>query len=694
MPAESTPESTPAESTSPDTAPTERFRTLPVLVTLDGAPVEGAIVTQGGVEARWTTDASGRVDISLDMGVHGLVAVMASHEEARIGGGELGYDLEDVEAILASGEPWEIALERFAVVDNTLYHFQDPGDPSNRDTTAQCGHCHIEINDDWYGSAHRSSASNARVHDLYAGVAAAFTDASACEEAGGTWATGILPGTAAAGGRCYLGDGLLPTLNEGCGPDSPCDATATELGDCAACHAPGIDGELSGRGLLEATAFAYSYGVHCDVCHKVESVDLEDPNPGVSGMLRVLRPSEASPSPVLGEFYPLTFGPYPDVPNPRMGSVYRPLFREAELCAGCHLLEQAPLPPDAEIDLERWPDGVLPLQSTYREWLEGPYGEAAPCQSCHMPPDAAAGNSADLGVHIDAPEPDSASGWYRAPGSVRRHTWTGPRTEDTPMLALAASLTLSSRWEEGERGDELVVEATVKNVGAGHAIPTGEPMRSLVLLVEARCDGERTPAVGGDVVPDTGGWLAKKEAGEDWTSWPGAEAGDVVRVVRRTGEWRDYEGFGAFGDGSLEPEDKGLPVEELVGEVRVLAMDGAYPVFDGELPEGDVAYLGEGEGLPEDGDPALAWAGAPGFSWQRVTLGTSGERDVPSFLAEDIASDNRLMPQRSWTSQHRFAPDCAEPELSARLYYRAYPLALSRERGWEGVDRLMVEVGL
>lgn len=691
-PAESAPtESAPAESASPDTAPTERFRALKVHVTLDGAPAEGALVVQPGTEGRWSTDASGNVEIQLDLGVRGYVAVTAAREEARIGGGELGYDMEDVEAILTSGEPWEIALERFVNEDNTLYHFQDPGDPENRDTTAQCGHCHIEMLDDWYSSAHRASASNVTVQDLYAGAAAAYADEAACEAAGGRWQEGILPGTGARGERCYLGEGALQALNDDCGEDRPCELDASELGDCAACHAPGIDGELEGRGLLEATGFAYSYGIHCDVCHKIEGVDLEDPRPGVAGKLNILRPSEASPSPVLGEFLPMTFGSFPDVVNPRMGSVYRPLFQEAELCAGCHLLEHGALVSDGEVDTTRWPDGLLPIQSTYEEWRLGPYGEAAPCQSCHMPPDAALGNSADLGVHVESEEPDSASGWYRPPGAVRKHTWTGPRTPGSPMLKLAAGLSLSSRWEEGEAGDELVVEATVKNVGAGHAIPTGEPMRALILLVEVTCDGTPVPASGGDAVPDTGGWLDRKVAGEDWTSWPGAEVGDVVRVVRRTGDWHDYEGFGIFGDGSLEPEARGLPVEEVVGQARILALDGDIPVFDVALPEGDIAYRGEGESLPEDGDPATARAGAAGFSFERVTVGADGDRAVPSFLAVDIASDNRLAPQQSWTSEHRFAPDCPDPTLTGRLYYRAYPLTLARERGWASTDVLMVE---
>ena len=92
----------------------------------------------------------------------------------------------------------------------------------------------------------------------------------------------------------------MPTLNEGCGEDGPCDGVAENTGGCADCHAPGINGALGGRDLLEATGYAYSYGVHCDVCHKVEDIDL-DAAPGVAGRLKILRPTEASPSPGCGD---------------------------------------------------------------------------------------------------------------------------------------------------------------------------------------------------------------------------------------------------------------------------------------------------------------------------------------------------------------------------------------------------------
>lgn len=683
------------ESDAPDSVPDvssgPRLRPLRVMVTLDGAPAEGATVVQGGNPTRWTTDSAGAADIELDTLVTGVPTVMASHPDARIDGLELPDDPADLDAWLLANTSLSIPLTSFARTDNLAYVFQDPGDPEHRETSEQCAHCHIDINSDWYGSAHRGSASNPVVHDLYAGAATAFADEETCGSMGGQWWEGLLPGTGASGERCYVGEGLLPALNPDCGVDGPCDGLAEETGGCADCHAPGIDGALGGRDLLEATGFAYNYGVHCDVCHKIEAVDM-DGEPGVAGRLTLLRPTEPSPSPVLGDFLPLTFGPYPDVINPRMGSVQREHFHESELCGGCHQLDYGARVPGTALDPARWPDGLLPIQSTYQEWSEGPYGAGASCQSCHMPPDPDTGNSADLGVHIEEPNPDLATGWYRQPGAVRRHLWTGPRTENTPMLRLAASLSLSEAVEISEAGDEeLVVQATVTNVGAGHGLPTGEPMRAVFLLVEATCDGEPQAVVGGDALQDVGGWLDRKVRGDDWSVWPGAEPGDVIRVVTRTGDWHDYDGFGPFGDGSFTALDKGLPVEEAVGEAVVVAVDGDVVTLDRALPDGDVAYRGEGGGLPEDGDPVTARAGAAGFAFARVVADQAGSRGAPSFLATDIVSDNRLLPQRSWTSEHRFSASCVDARVTARLYYRARPLDLSRERGWTSTDVLMVE---
>lgn len=645
-----------------------------VEVTLDGQPAEGVIILQGGRTTHWRTDASGRVTVQVDTSIDGDWVLHASHPDARIEWVMLDEPPE---------EPLTLALVRFDRSDNEQYVFQDPGTPEINQTTAYCSHCHRTLVDDWFDSAHSRSSSNPVLHDVYTGTAHALAEEAACISAGGKWWTGRAPGGGDDVAKCYLGDGALPSYNAGCGDSAPCDDVATETGACADCHAPAIDGVLGGRDLLEAEGLSYLYGVHCDFCHKVESVDLEAPA-GVAGRLKVIRPSETGS--MIDPFSPLMFGPYHDVPNPRMGSVQRDHFLEAPFCAGCHEQDQELVPVGSELDRSRWPDG-LPVQSTYSEWLAGPYSPGAPCQSCHMPPDADVWNAADLQLFETGMGGGFAQGWVRPPGTVRRHVWYGPRSPESGMLQAAAALDVEHGLEDGE----LVVRVVTTNAGAGHAIPTGEPMRSLVLHVEATCEGATLQPVGGHVVPDFGGHLGRREAGEDWSRWLGAKPGQVLRVVRRTGEWHDYPGVGRFGDGSFSAEEKGMPVEVFVGQSTVLSVDEEGGVsLDAPLPAGDVVYLGE-PGAPADGEASSALAGAPGFAFARLLVAPDGRRHVHHSSASDLASDNRLMPQQAFTTEHRFEP-CESPAVRAVLVHRAYPVGLARERRWSLMDSVMVEV--
>jgi hypothetical protein len=637
-------------------------QTVTVQVLLDGEPAADTTVLQGGNPERWTTDAAGSATISVDLTVEGDSFIMASHPEARIAGDDTP----------AEGEGLIIELTRFDATDNTEFVFQDPGTPGHTETSAFCGHCHVTLFEDWYSSAHRQSASNPTVQDLYAGAGATWSNEDLCSTAGGHWFEGIGSGTGVSAFRCYLGTGVLPALNA-C--DAPCDSAATAYGACADCHAPGIDGVLGGRDLLDATGTSYNAGVHCDVCHHVESVESITTAAGVAGRLHIVRPSEDAGF-ADESFEPLTFGPFDDVPNPRMGSVARPYFSDATLCSGCHELDQPALLPDQTLDVDRWPTGTLPIHSTFSEWTAT---SATPCQDCHMPPDPDVGNAADLGNVFDH-TPGVASGWHRPADQMRRHAWFGPRRPESGILQVAATVEVGKVVQH----EELVATVTVSNVGAGHALPTGEPLRSLLLVVEASCAALPLTATGGMAIPDFGGALDRRTSGQDWSKWPGAVVGQVVRVVERTGEWHDYEGFGPFGNGQFSAAEKGMPVERVVGEATILSVTGDTVIFDQELPEGDIAYrttVAIGGAAPI--------AGRAGFGFAKVLTDAQGERMVPHFLAVDVASDNRLLPGRSYTTEHRFRADCADPEVTATLIHRAYPYALAIERGWELVDSVM-----
>ena len=98
-----------------------------------------------------------------------------------------------------------------------------------------------------------------------------------------------------------------------------------------------------------------------------------------------------------------------------------------------------------------------------------------------MPPAAHVGNSVDLGNILDL-EPDSVSGWYRPAGQVRQHTFIGPRTENTPMLKLAASLEHNIKYEN----EEIHLDVTVKNVANSNArLPNDQAAKKMVKFI--RC---------------------------------------------------------------------------------------------------------------------------------------------------------------------------------------------------------------
>ncbi len=634
--------------------------TVMVQVLLDGEPSPDTLVVQGGRPFdEHRTDDEGRTLLTLDLTIVGTVAAVASHPEARIKAVEVLPEFLQDEYV--------ISLERFDVSDNLEYDFPPVGTPDSAPTTEYCGHCHITMMKQWYGSPHRAAASNPPVQDLYAGTAAALATEEACTEAGGAWLMGLTPGTGVPALRCYLGAGVLPALNPGCADgDATCDDNAEVFGGCADCHAPGINGKLGGRDLLEATGLEYDEGVTCQACHGTESIDLEA-EPGVAGRLKIIRPSEVPISPTLGLFAPLTFGPGPDVVSVRMGSVQRGLFHKAELCSGCHEQLQPALVPGTSVDTERWPSGKLPIHTTYTEWKAGPMNPGAPCQSCHMPPNPQVTNSADQQILTEAPI-GIVSGWLRPPGTANSHTWVGPRAKDSQMLQLAAGLFVKKTVADGV----LTAAVKTKNVGPGHALPTGEPMRSMALTVQAFCGDEPQAATGGDVVPAFGGYLARQAVGADWSVWPGAEAGQVVRVVTLTGQWHDYVGYGPFGDGTFTAEQKGMPVQHYAGEAMIESVDGDVVTFATPLPDGDIAYRVQAD----------TYAGAPGFGFARVLTGPDGAEMVPHFLAVDVASDNRLLPQKSFTSNHTFAVACEDPTVQAVLWYRSYPRELALERGW------------
>jgi hypothetical protein len=208
------------------------------------------------------------------------------------------------------------------------------------------------------------------------------------------------------------------------------EAAGGPAAGCDDCHAP-----LAKR--LPAGDLASAEGVTCEVCHNIKTVAVR--NAGAGYELRLDR---------------VKYGPLCDAKDHyfhRMGC--SPLHAEATLCAGCHLYYRT-LPGGGE----------LPVYTEYAEWQEGPY-QAHECQSCHMP--GARAEVADgAGVR----------------DKVGHHGWLGSKQE-LRAYALAATATVTAA------GDKLRVDARIENVNAGHAVPSGQPERRIVVRATAFAPG-------------------------------------------------------------------------------------------------------------------------------------------------------------------------------------------------------------
>lgn len=528
----------------------------------------------------------------------------------------------------------------------TDYEFGLAGSADDMGGTDRCMHCHSTIGAQWNGSAHRRALTNPVTLDLYdAAVAAGAQSAQTCGDCHGV----VL---AAPAGR----------------PEGGFDLRTPPAGPAALADE----------------------GVTCDVCHKIVDVTLDPARPGLAGSLSLLLPSIPSTSPV-SAYEPIQFGPHGDVLNPFMGGAFQPQFRESVLCAGCHSLHQPAL-----THPERWPDG-LPLLQTWQEWAAGPMAQGPTCQGCHMPP-----LDEESGVGIvtaDGWAGDTSVGLVRPYGEVRRHDW--PAVAELGPDAVTLSLTLDLPDDPDDR--EVVATVRLTNAGAGHALPTGEPLRQVAVLVtsnEAPISGSAIPAVGGFAAMATLGADATLTDRSLVVRGPDPLPADaaVVRFVRPTGGWDDYEGPGVgwFSDPDRTPEDKGIPTSDVVAELGVVAVTGdtltlaESPVLPA-MQEGDIVYVVT--------DVVRQWAGAPGWLWSKVLADDQGRTPVHHGQAADIASDNRLAPGASGVVILRFArpvPAAGPLAVNARVVHRKRPAALAARYEWpdEDVDLATAEAVL
>lgn len=468
-----------------------------VVVDAEG-PVAGAVIRQQGTENSCRSDRSGRFRLT-DLPTGSPITVTAWKH---------AYYCSRLQDITPPARDLEIELTRYQSGDDPDYTWLSP-----TGSDEACQSCHQDYAGIWLKNAHAGAATNPRFLSMYNG-------------------TDLAGNRSPLTRRLRVKDyGEVPQPPD---PTRPYYGPGFKLdfpritGNCAACHVPGaaVDkpygtdpGQVSG---------ADRYGVHCDYCHKVASVVLDPetgrPYPNRPGVLSsdVRRPHlEADAG------HQLFFGPLDDV-NADEGDSRLPLIEESQFCAPCHF-------------------GVFwdrVIYNSFGEWLESPYSDpetGKTCQRCHMPAPAVVD-----GVTLTNLAPKKG-GVERKPQQLHAHLQRGPGDEAFMRQALRLDL-------EAKRGDDgISVEATITNHNTGHHVPTGSPLRQLLLLIDARdAQGQPLQQLAGPTVPAWGG--AGDPAQGYYAGLPGQGYAKILKE-----KWTQVTPTGAYWNPTILVSDNRIP---------------------------------------------------------------------------------------------------------------------------------------
>jgi len=213
------------------------------------------------------------------------------------------------------------------------------------------------------------------------------------------------------------------------------DVSADARKVCLHCHSP----LAASSGDLSLTRKVSWEGITCDYCHSVQDVTTASANPTA----RV-------------EFAGVKSGPSAEAVSPVHGTRFSKVHTTSLICSTCHEYRNAL---------------GFPVLTTYSEWQKSPYAKAGQqCQSCHMY--GVQGNIVD--VRVKSPS-DKGINLHQMPGS---------RSVEQLNRAIQSQIFTS------RQGEQLRVTVKLTNAGAGHYVPTGSPMRKLILEVRVDPFGE------------------------------------------------------------------------------------------------------------------------------------------------------------------------------------------------------------
>lgn len=235
-------------------------------------------------------------------------------------------------------------------------------------------------------------------------------------------------------------------------------------GNCGNCHAPAKAINNFNNVDMNKLKGVEKLGVSCDYCHKIKDIKLNSNTSAYTGVMQVelLRPPKG---------HQTFFGPFIDVLNP---DIYSEKISKSIFCAPCH-------------QGGYW---GIKIYDSYDQWLKSPYAKGdVQCQDCHMPPDGITTNFAP-----------GKEGVERNPKTIYTHKQFGSR--DSSFLASAVEMNVKTKI----KNDELNIVVDIENSGAGHSVPTGSPMRNMLLIIRAYDPtGNQLEYLSDNVIPFWGG---------------------------------------------------------------------------------------------------------------------------------------------------------------------------------------------
>jgi len=430
-------------------------------------PIENARARVAGDENYTLTDRQGQYE---------LITVQPPGTQLLVTAGKEGW-FNNGQVADRSGRIRDIFLNPVYLNDRSDYRFNSP---------VVCSRCHVKLTRYWDQSKMAHTTSNPKLLDMYYG-----TDAF---------------------------------QRQGIGPGYRLDNPGSQ-GNCTICHAPSIAGSVPLSQDLKTVLrnpWTEWDGISCEYCHKVRNVIRDKTRPSHKAAL-LERQSPARGNSIL------VFGPYDDVVVPPMAASFNQVFDRGEYCSICHnhfkKLDNGKIwDSSAVYSTAEWAGfglegkDYLPIQTTYQEWKQwqdqlpaDDSNRGKKCQDCHL---SWRKEMLPYDNYIVDGNARNMWGTFRSPKNIRPHHFDGG-TETQLKTALSLEV-------EGERtAQQLTVHVYITNTNGGHWVPTGETMRSVMLLVKATdSNGKALEMTNGSRLPEWAG-KGRVEAG-DYAGVPGA----------------------------------------------------------------------------------------------------------------------------------------------------------------------------